>query len=86
MLGAPKDSPKEKKYAKTDTNPLSSADLFTFVNSVAWTAARLLPCICARSQRGIERIGSIIHHVHGGEREERCVAVQGDLQDCFSES
>jgi hypothetical protein len=49
-------------------------------------AARLARCICARSQRGVERIGGIIHDVHGGEGEERCVEVEADLRGGFSES
>ena len=63
----------------SDSKLDSSTELFAVVNSVARMAARLLPCICARSQRGIKWVSGISHDVHGGEREERCVAVQGDL-------
>ena len=65
---------------------LDSTELLAFVNSVAWMAAWPIRRARARFQRGIERIGGIVHHVHGGEREERCVAVEGDLRDGFSES
>ena len=56
------------------------------VDVVAWMAARLNRRICARLQRGIERISGIVHDVHGGEGEERCVVVEGDLRNGFSES
>jgi hypothetical protein len=59
---------------------------FAFVNRVAWVAARFTRYICARSQRGVERIGRIVHDVHGGEGEERCVEVEADLRSGFSES
>lgn len=79
-----------KRNGKTDGQPDAnlggSSELFAFVNSVAWVAARLIRCICARFQRGIERIGGIVHDVHSGKGEERCVVVEGDLRNGFSES
>jgi hypothetical protein len=71
----------------SDTNLGGRTELWAFVSGVAWMAARPLRCICARFQRGVERIDGIVHDVHGGEGQERCVEVKADLaQDGFSGS
>jgi hypothetical protein len=63
----------------SDTNLGESTELFAMVSGIAWLAARLPRCICTRSQRGVERISGVVHDVHSGEGQKRCVGVEADL-------